>query len=403
MEDQDGKPELKKITPSAEERKAQEEQQKKEEQQGDLKAIAQRGFVIVWQDKTAGEDAEKQGGDAKGKEGGGEKKDEKKGDGEKGEGSKPDKEGEKKKGFHWTPLKVALLVGGLLLILVVGVLFYIHESHYESTDDAYLAAYVHQISSRVNSTVIEVAVDDNQSVKRGQVLVRLDPRDFQVQVDKAQADYDRAIADFNRIRALRDDIAISKQDYDQSDTSVQTAKANLEDAKNQLSYCTITAPTDGTVGNKSVQTGNRVTVGGALMSVVQSIWVVANFKETQVGAMRVGQKATIQVDEVADHTFTGTIDSFSPGTGSTFALLPPDNATGNFTKIVQRVPVKILFDPDSLRNYEERLVPGLSCEPTVDLTSEPQDKDTPEKREHNEPDRDGREHRAPPPDAPAHG
>jgi membrane fusion protein, multidrug efflux system len=378
-------------SPSAQGEKA--EEGGKPEQQGDLKAIAARGFVIVWQDKMAGEDSEKQGaeGEDKGKE-----------DEKKSHKKKPDEDKEKKK-FRWTPLKIGLLVAILLLIIVIGVLIYIHESHYESTDDAYTVGYIHQIASRVNGTVIEVAVDDNERVKRGQVLVRLDPRDFQVQVDKAQADYDRAKADFERIKDLRNDIAISKQDYDQSDTTTRTAKANLDDARNQLSYCTITAPTDGTVGNKTVQTGNRVTVGGSLLNVIESIWVVANFKETQVGQMRVGQKVTIDVDEISDHEFSGTIDSFSPGTGSSFALLPPDNATGNFTKIVQRVPVKILFDPDSIHNYEERLVPGLSAEPTVDLTSQPQDKKTAERREHNEPSRDNGENQAPPPDAPAHG
>jgi membrane fusion protein (multidrug efflux system) len=373
-----------------------EEQEGQPEQQGDLKAIAQRGFVIVWQDKKAGDDAEK-----KGEEGEGKSEDDKSGDDKKDDKKKAD-EGHEKNKFQWTPLKIALLVGIVLLLTVVGVIFYIHESHYESTDDAYTAAYVHQIASRVNGTVIEVAVDDNQSVKRGQVLVRLDPRDFQVQVDKAQADYDRAKADFDRIKDLRNDIAISKQDYDQSDTNLRTAEANLDDARNQLSYCTITAPTDGTIGNKTVQTGNRVTVGGSLVNVVESIWVIANFKETQVGQMRVGQKATINVDEISDHSFTGTIDSFSPGTGSSFALLPPDNATGNFTKIVQRVPVKILFDPDSIPNYEERLVPGLSVEADVDLTSPPQDKATPERREHDEPDRNSGENQAPPPNTPAH-
>ena len=104
------------------------------------------------------------------------------------------------------------------------------------------------------------------------MLVRLDPRDYQVQLDKAQADYDRAKADFDRVAALKGDVAISQQDYDQTDTAMRVAKANVDDAKNQLSryFRTITAPTDGTVGNKTVQTGNRVVVGGGLMTVVQS-------------------------------------------------------------------------------------------------------------------------------------
>ena len=143
----------------------------------------------------------------------------------------------------------------------------------------------------------------------------------------------------------------------------------MQDALDQLSYCTICAPTDGYVGNKAVELGNRVEIGGALMEIVQDTWVLGNYKETQIGHMRPGQRAVINVDAIPDHTFYGWIDSFSPGTGTTFALLPSDNATGNFTKIVQRVPVKIVFDRESTRGYESRLVPGLSVEISVDLKS----------------------------------
>jgi membrane fusion protein (multidrug efflux system) len=190
-----------------------------------------------------------------------------------------------------------------------------------------------------------------------------------VQVDKAQADYDKAKADFDRVDALKNDVAISKQDYDQTKSNFEVAAAALEDAKNQLGYCTITAPSDGFIGNRTVNVGNRVQVGGALMSVVQGVWVLANFKETQLGKMKEGQQVAITVDAIPSHTFPGYINSFSPGTGSTFALLPPDNATGNFTKIVQRVPVKILFDPNGIGDFRNRLVPGLSVEISVDLNA----------------------------------
>ena len=264
------------------------------------------------------------------------------------------------------------IVAGIILLAVLTT-YLIYTSYHETTDDAYTTGNVHNISSRVAGTVIEVAVDDNEFVKKGQVLVRLDPRDFQVQVDKAQADYQRAQADFDRATLVRNSqdgyIAISKQEYDQMQANLGIAKAVLDDARNQLSYCTITAPEDGYVGDKTVQTGNRLAVGTVLMSVVQDIWVVANYKETQVGDMVKGQHVRISVDEISGHTFTGTIDSFSPGSGSVFALLPPENATGNFTKIVQRVPVKIRFDAASIRGYEQRLVPGLSVETDVNLGS----------------------------------
>ncbi len=264
------------------------------------------------------------------------------------------------------------LVAGLV-VLAGATAYLIHASYHETTDDAYTTGNVHDISSRVAGTVIEVDVNDNQFVRRGDVLARLDPRDFQVQVDKARADYIRAKADSDRVKALREsfngDVAISRQESDQIEANLGVAKAALDDALNQLSYCTITAPADGHIGDKTVQTGNRVAVGTVFMSVVQDLWVVANYKETQVGKMVKGERVRVTVDEIAGHVFTGRIDSFSPGSGSVFALLPPENATGNFTKIVQRVPVKIILDRESMRGYEERLVPGLSVETDVNLSA----------------------------------
>ncbi len=247
--------------------------------------------------------------------------------------------------------------------------YLVYASYHETTDDAYTTGHVHSISTRVAGTVIDVTVDDNETVKKGQVLVRLDPRDFQVAVDKAQADYERALADFNRDNVLKASGAISIQEYDAMKAALGVTKANLDDAKNQLSYCTVVAPEDGVVGNKTVETGNRLAQGTVLMSVVQEVWVVANYKETQVGKMVPGQAVAIHVDEIPGHTFTGHVDSLSPGSGSTFALLPPENATGNFTKIVQRVPVKIRFDAESARGFEKRLVPGLSVEADVDFAA----------------------------------
>jgi membrane fusion protein (multidrug efflux system) len=277
------------------------------------------------------------------------------------------KEEEKKPGFKWTPLKVLGLVVLGLVVLVVGAYYIIYAVGHETTDDAYTTGYVHRISSRVTGNVIDLLIVDNQFVRQGQVLLRLDPRDYQVQVDKAQANYDRAKADFDRVDALKNDVAISKQDYDQTKTNMDVAKANLDDAIDQLNYCTILAPSDGYIGNRTVNVGDRVTVGGALMTVVQDVWVLANYKETQLAEMKKNQHVQITVDAIPGHTFEGHIDSFSPGTGSAFALLPPDNATGNFTKIVQRVPVKILFEPDSIHDFRSRLPPGLSVETAVDL------------------------------------
>jgi membrane fusion protein (multidrug efflux system) len=252
----------------------------------------------------------------------------------------------------------------IVVLIVIGYFIYEAMTH-ESTDDAYTAGHVHIISARVSGTVLKVNVDDNERVKQGQVLVVLDPTDFEVQVAQAEANYAKAVADDERAQKLQGNGAISQQDYDQFNAALKVAAAQLKDAQDQLAYTTIVAPADGRIAHKSVESGERITAGSALMAVVEDVWVLANFKETQLGKMRVGQSATIDIDAIPGKTFRGYVDSWSPGSGSVFALLPPDNATGNFTKIVQRVPVKIRFDQDSIRGYEQRIVPGLSCEPEV--------------------------------------
>jgi membrane fusion protein (multidrug efflux system) len=280
-----------------------------------------------------------------------------------------EKEKKQKKPFKWTPLKIwSLVIIGTILI-VFGTIYFIYASHHETTDDAYTTGHIHNISSRVTGTVIAVLVDDNEFVRQGQVLVKLDPRDYQVKVDQARASYIKTKVAYDRMNVVKGDGAISQDVYDQSQADITSDKATLDDALDQLSYCTICAPTDGYIGSKAVELGNRVDVGGQLMDVIQDAWVVANYKETQLGSMLPGQRAAITVDAIPSHKFFGWIDSFSPGSGTVFALLPSDNATGNFTKIVQRVPVKIVFDRESSRGYEGRLVAGLSVEISVDLKS----------------------------------
>jgi len=260
---------------------------------------------------------------------------------------------------------VQIVAGGIALV-VAGYFLYEAFTH-EETDDAYTTGHVHTIAARVSGTVLKVLVDDNERVKQGQVLVVLDPTDFQVQVAEAQANFEKAKADDERAKKLEGNGAISQQDYDQFNATVAVTAAQLKDAQDQLAYTTIVAPADGRIGAKSVESGERITAGSALMAVVEDVWVVANYKETQLAKMRVGQPVSVHIDAIPEKDFLGYVDSWSPGSGSVFALLPPDNATGNFTKIVQRVPVKIRFDRDSIKGYEQRIVPGLSCEPAVVL------------------------------------
>jgi membrane fusion protein (multidrug efflux system) len=301
---------------------------------------------------------------------------------------------DKEKKFHVS--KTTLIIGGVCAgIVLIGVLLYwLHARNFESTDDAYTTTHVHEISARVAGTVDNVSVDDNQLVKVGQALVTLDQRDFKVAAEQsraqllqrrataaqARANLDHAQSDFDRMTKLSHDKVVSKQDLDNATAALRTGKgamdaatadlataeAALHNAELQLSYTTIIAPADGVIGKKTVETGERIQPGQALMAVVErNVWVLGNFKETQLGRMRVGQHVDVKIDAIPDHKFSAHIDSLQPGTGSTFALLPPDNATGNFTKIVQRVPVKIVID--DVGEYRARVVPGLSCEPRIDL------------------------------------
>jgi membrane fusion protein, multidrug efflux system len=292
--------------------------------------------------------------------------DKKKDEGKKESEKKEEKKPSKFKAIAGNILRNRLfqIIAAIVVILVLIYLFY-NASIHESTDDAYTTGHIHNIASRVTGTVLAVRVDDNELVKQGDVLVILDPTDYQVQVDQARADYEKAVADDERAKKLQGNGAISQQDYDQFSAARKVAAAKLEDAENQLAYCIVRAPADGRIGHKTVETGNRIGIGAALMAVVDDIWVVGNFKETQLAKMRPGQPATIEIDAIPGKKFKGYVDSWAPGSGSTFALLPPDNATGNFTKIVQRVPVKIRFDRDSIQGFENRIVPGLSCEPEV--------------------------------------
>ncbi len=161
---------------------------------------------------------------------------------------------------------------------------------------------------------------------------------------------------------------VSRQQFKVAQAAVTQAEVQLKNAQLQLSYTTLKAPASGQVGNKTVQVGQRVQPGQLLMSLVQQRpWIIANFKETQLAKMQPGQRVEIKIDAVPGRTFGGQIDSLSPASGARFALLPPDNATGNFTKIVQRVPIKVVFDTDSLKGFEFRITPGMSAAVTIEV------------------------------------
>jgi membrane fusion protein (multidrug efflux system) len=144
--------------------------------------------------------------------------------------------------------------------------------------------------------------------------------------------------------------------------------AQLQEARLHMSYAKIYAPVSGRVGKKTVEVGSRIGLGQQMLAIVQdSVWVNANFKETQLGGLLPGQRVSVQIDAIPGQVFVGHIESFSPASGAHFALLPPDNATGNFTKIVQRVPVKVVLEPEPIAAYRERLTPGMSATVEIDL------------------------------------
>jgi len=266
--------------------------------------------------------------------------------------------------------------GGCLLILVLG---FIHQSLcYVSTDDAFIEGHVVPISAKVSAHVTKVPVEDNQEVKAGDLLIELDSNDFRVkdqmakaELQAAEAEAEKAHTDAERYKKLNSQDEVSKQQLDMAvlrtqiaDAKVASAKAHVEQTRLDLSYTRIAAPIDGHVTKKSVEIGQLVPVGQPLLAIVsKEKWVIANFKETQLTLMHPGQKVRIKVDTYSHKTFKGHVDSLQRGTGARFSLFPPENATGNYVKVVQRVPVKIVFEEAPDKKYPLAL--GMSAVPEV--------------------------------------
>ncbi|MGH6741900.1 MAG: HlyD family secretion protein [Bradyrhizobium sp.] len=337
---------------------------------------------------------------------------------------------------------MAIKRAALALAVVLGIACAVDFSHYylttgrylETTDDAYVKADSTIIAPKVSGYIGDVLVSDNEPVKAGQLLARIDARDFETALIQAKADVAASEA---AVRNLNAQIELQQPLIQQQAAEVDAAEANLKFAQEErsryddlmksgsgtvqraqqtdaalraqtaqllqskagliaankkievlstqraqavaqldharaveqqaalnLSYTQIKAPVDGTVGARSLRVGQYVQAGTQLMAVVplDAVYVVANFKETQLTNVRNGQPVELKVDSFHSTKLKGHVDSLSPASGLEFALLPPDNATGNFTKIVQRVPVKIVLDDQSLKGL---LRPGMSAVPTV--------------------------------------
>jgi membrane fusion protein (multidrug efflux system) len=335
------------------------------------------------------------------------------------------------------PNRVLPIILGIILIggIIFGIKEYIYYGKHIDTDDAQIDGDVSPVVARVGGYVDSIFFEDNGHVEKGQVLVKLDDRDYKVkleqalsaqkgasagvgvgqsqiiaisansssaraQAESAAAKLEKANKDYARYANLVKDGSITQQQFDQAksdrdvaeatyraaqdqykaaleqvgtsrnqlkvtDVGVTQRQADVDYAKLQLTYTTVTAPASGVASKKNIQIGQLVQAGQTLFSIVNdnSLYVTANFKETQLTDMHNGQKVEIEVDAFPDLKLKGEVYNFSPATGAKFSLLPPDNATGNYVKVVQRIPVKIKITAD--KETMARLRPGMSVNVSV--------------------------------------
>lgn len=310
------------------------------------------------------------------------------------------------------PKKRVVFGVAAIIAIILGLIAY-NASKYVSTDDAYVETTTVQVAPRVSGQIINVYVDDNQKVKEGDLIAQIDPADYEIKLAKAQAKYEKELhnqenalaykkaadsetqsakADLERYKTLFENGAVSKQMLDNAqtkydmalarktsaeqeiisgtdtkvaDAEIKELKASYDQAKLDLSYTKIYAPQNGSIASKRVEKGMYVQVGSPLCTIVpQKVWVVANFKENQLRHMKAGQKVEIKIDTYPDKKFKGVIDSIQQSSGAKSSMFPPENAVGSFVKIVQRIPVKIVFD-EKIDETKYNIVPGMSVVPKV--------------------------------------
>lgn len=308
-------------------------------------------------------------------------------------------------------VKKRFLVPILVIILLV-LLGFLYFSTFETTDDAFVEGHIIRVSPKVTGIIEKLYIDDNEHVKKGQLLLTIDDRDYKVKYEQAKAAYEMALyrqksavvdknaaqtdmkvaqQDFDRYKNLYEKGAVSQQEYDRAKSKYDLAKANLataqqnvfskeknkvadaelkrlealmNQAKLELSYTKIFASEDGKITNRSAEEGAYINAGAPLFSIVpDKRWVVANFKETQLDKIRVGQKVKIKVDAYPHLKLYGVVDSIQSSTGAKTSMFPPENAVGSYVKVVQRVPVKIVFTSKIEPQYS--IEPGMSVVPKV--------------------------------------
>jgi membrane fusion protein (multidrug efflux system) len=329
---------------------------------------------------------------------------------DKDEEGEDEDDGAKKDGkprFYQSLWFKIVLVVVVILLIIGGILWWLDARQYEDTDDAFIDTHIVHIAPQISGQLTALLVNDNQLVRRGDVIAKINPQDAQAKLQQAQAQgvqaqtqleqalaaqsgalaqAQNAASDLGRYRTLQttNPQAVAQQQVDQAlatdrnaraqvasaaaqvagaKAQIKTVEAQIVTAQINLGYTQITAPVDGHVTQRSAAPGNYVTPGQDLMTIVPlQLWVTANFKETQLSLMRPGQKVTVTADACSDAPINGHIDSIQRGAGQAFGILPPENATGNYVKVVQRVPVKILLDKVP---KDCTLGPGMSVEPSV--------------------------------------
>lgn len=269
--------------------------------------------------------------------------------------------------------KAFTVLGSVVAACTVLFILYwaLYGSRYISTDNAYTATEIAQVTPEIDGTIKTVNVVDTNSVKAGDVLVEIDPRDMQVTYDKAKANYDRAKIDFDRRKALAGSGSVSADELTRSENDLAQASANFREATINLERTTIVSPIDGVVAKRQVQIGQRVRAGTPLMVIVplHKLHVDANFKESELEKIKIGQQVRLMSDFYGSRVvYHGVVDGFSGGTGAAFATIPAQNATGNWIKVVQRVPVRIRLQPEEL--IANPLSVGVSMQVRVDTRSE---------------------------------
>jgi membrane fusion protein (multidrug efflux system) len=360
---------------------------------------------------------------------------------------------EKKKGLNQKRKKIAFILFPPIIVMgAVAIYLYLqYSTTHISTDDAFVDGRMHVIAPKIPGTVKVIHIQDNQLVKEGDLILEIDPADYEVVVKQAQADLDNqrttlaeirdsvdtarkqmeqiaaaleagranlevqkanlelAKVNFQRMEYLLQKEAIAKQQYDNAKNGYEVASAQVRAGEAQVrqleasleaqralikqtearvpsqkaqirqkeamlqgamlnrGYTKIYAPADGYITKRTVEIGNQVQAGQPLMAVVplnqEDVWITANYKETQLKKVKPGQRVVIEVDTFRGHVFYGKVDSVMAGTGAVFSLFPPENATGNYVKVVQRIPVKIVLDKGSDPSHLLRI--GMSVVPTI--------------------------------------